>query len=300
MPLRINHEVIDDAVLEQEFSTIKTQFERMGGVSCCERDDEFRDMARDQVITRTLLGQQAEASQPDPSAEDVEAALKSMHEAHGGEQAFWFHMGVGPEQADLVKDRIRHSLKVDALVAEIGGDLEDPGDEILQAFHDDHRDHYRSREEVRASHILKSFARIEDRNGLFASLCEARRRILSGEDFDAVAREITDKPHDEIDLGWFGAGDLMEEFEWICLSMEVGEVSPVFASSRTFHLAQVTDRRPARLQPLEEVRGQVLADWQETTREDRVMARVSEWRQHAEIEDLDSEEGEAPEITPAP
>ena len=42
MPLVVNGQTIDDAVIEQEFSAIKAHYESLGSISCCERDDEFR------------------------------------------------------------------------------------------------------------------------------------------------------------------------------------------------------------------------------------------------------------------
>ena len=45
MPIIINGERIDEDVIGQEFSEIKGYHERVGRVSCCERDDEFRAQA---------------------------------------------------------------------------------------------------------------------------------------------------------------------------------------------------------------------------------------------------------------
>ena len=60
MALVINGQTIDDAVIDQEFSAIKAHYESMGSISCCERDDEFRGFARDNITFRALLTQEIE------------------------------------------------------------------------------------------------------------------------------------------------------------------------------------------------------------------------------------------------
>ena len=59
MPLIINGRPIDDSVLDAEFSQIKSYHERMSNVSCCERDSEFRQTARENVVGRVLLTEEA-------------------------------------------------------------------------------------------------------------------------------------------------------------------------------------------------------------------------------------------------
>ena len=60
MPLTINGQTISDELLEREFEGIKAHYERLGAMSCCERDDEFRGYARENVTARALINQEAE------------------------------------------------------------------------------------------------------------------------------------------------------------------------------------------------------------------------------------------------
>ena len=57
MPLVVNDQKIDDAIIDQEFSAIKAHYESMGSMSCCDRDEEFRGYARDNIVFRALLTQ---------------------------------------------------------------------------------------------------------------------------------------------------------------------------------------------------------------------------------------------------
>ena len=49
MPLTINSESIPEELLQEEFQAIKSHYENMGAMSCCERDPEFREYARENV-----------------------------------------------------------------------------------------------------------------------------------------------------------------------------------------------------------------------------------------------------------
>ena len=60
MALKVNDEVIDPSLLDQEFSSIKSYYESLAQVSCCERDDEFMGYAKENLIKRVLLAQEAE------------------------------------------------------------------------------------------------------------------------------------------------------------------------------------------------------------------------------------------------
>ena len=78
MPLVVNGQTIDDAVIEQEFSAIKAHYESLGSISCCERDDEFRGYARDNITFRALLTQEAQRTIAEPGAEEVTRAFDKL------------------------------------------------------------------------------------------------------------------------------------------------------------------------------------------------------------------------------
>ena len=55
----INGEKIEDSVIADEFESIKDHYQSMGEVVCCDRDEEFWEYARTNVINRTLLEQES-------------------------------------------------------------------------------------------------------------------------------------------------------------------------------------------------------------------------------------------------
>src|SRR4051812_47861359 len=116
MGLIINGQRVDDSLLSAEFAGIKSYHERQGNVSCCERDDEFRGYAKQNIIARVLLTQEALNTAPAPSAEEIEKAFEKLKEEHGGEKRFYVDIGATPDQADQIRNDISVNLRVEKMI----------------------------------------------------------------------------------------------------------------------------------------------------------------------------------------
>lgn len=285
MALVVNGERIDDAVLDGEFSGIKAYFESLGNVSCCERNDEFRGYARENVVARVLLAQEVARSHPPVPDDEVDAAIAKLKEEHGGEERFYAAVGAGPEQMAIVRRDVEVNLRVRAALEQLTASDPAPTDAQLRAYYEQHLDAYKTPEEVRASHILKAPTRGEQREAAYQTLRDVRGQLLAGADFDVLASEHSDKAQDHIDLGFFKRGELAEEFELVAFSMEVGELSPVFVSPFGFHLVKLTERKPAVPRPLEEIREAVREHLLQDRQQERTRQLVQELQARAVIED---------------
>ena len=85
MALIINGEEIDDEVVESEFRNVKGHYERTLQVACCERDPEFRGYAKDNIISRVLLNQEAHRRVPTVTEEEITERLNRLIEQAGGD-----------------------------------------------------------------------------------------------------------------------------------------------------------------------------------------------------------------------
>lgn len=283
--LKINGETIDDAILDAEFNAIKGYYERLGNVSCCERDPEFRAYARQNIISRVLLVQEA-CRRFDPLPDEaVEAELARVVQQHGGEPQFYAAIGAMPDQRDLIKADLETNLRVQKLIESQLGPLPDPSPAEVAQYYDQHPDLYMTIEEARASHVLKSPRRSEERRDAYDLLRHLRSEALAGADFDALAAQHTDKKEDPVDLGWFKRGELPDDFETIIFSMNPGEISPVFTSAFGLHLLKLTGRRPPVIKPLEEVRPEVIQQIQNDRRNEAAKTLVDQLQSTAVIED---------------
>jgi hypothetical protein len=294
MPILINGQRVDDAVVDAEFSNIKAYHESLGNVSCCERDPEFRATARQNIIARVLLAQEAaRAVEPTPEP-DVEAALGKLKEDYGGEQWFMARTGVTEETLPLVRRDLDIDLRVRRLVERLTDGEPAPTEEDLRRYYHEHQGSFMTDEEVRASHILKAGSGEKRLEG-YEDLRKVRKELLAGADFEKLAKAHSDKAEDSIDLGFFKRNELTPEFESVAFSMAVGEVSPVFTSSYGYHLIKLTDRKPSVPRPFEEVRGEVEQRWREDFRSEKARQLVDRLKAGAKIEELDAD-AEAAEV----
>jgi parvulin-like peptidyl-prolyl isomerase len=282
----INGQRVEDDVLNAEFSQIKSYFESLGNVSCCERDPEFRGYARDNVVARVLLAQEAQRSLPPTPDPEVDAALDRLKEEHGGEQRFLMMIGATPDQLDLVRRDLEADLRVRRMVDGLIATDSAPADAELRDYYDRHIDAYKTPEEVRASHILKA-SRGEQRHEAYEALRDLRRQLQQGADFDSLARTHSDKGDEHVDLGFFKRGELAEEFEVVAFSLEVGEISPVFATPFGYHLVKLTERKPATPKPFDEVRDAVREQVLAERKQAKMKQLVKELQDRAKIEEVE-------------
>ena len=73
---------------------------------------------------------------------------------------------------------------------------------------------------------------------------DIKRQIEEGGDFAALAREHSKCPSGQSggDLGEFGQGDMVPEFDKVVFSAEVGEVQGPVQTQFGYHLLEVTSR----------------------------------------------------------
>ena len=124
---------------------------------------------------------------------------------------------------------------------------EAPDDASLHAFYDAHADEFKAGERavLQTAKFPKS-ATAEDTALVRADLEDVRKMLVEkGENFEELAKTWSEDPSAERggDLGFFGKGDMVPEFESIAFSIPVGQVSPVFATPFGFHILRVEERK---------------------------------------------------------
>jgi peptidyl-prolyl cis-trans isomerase C len=90
--------------------------------------------------------------------------------------------------------------------------------------------------QARASHIL---VKTEDQAK------QILKRLADGEEFGKVARRFSSCPSGKNggDLGWFGKGMMVPEFEKVAFDEEVGRVVGPVKTQFGFHVIKVTGKK---------------------------------------------------------
>jgi peptidyl-prolyl cis-trans isomerase SurA len=100
--------------------------------------------------------------------------------------------------------------------------------------------------QTHARHILLNTTEVLDDTAAQQQLKAIRARILSGEDFAAVAKAISDDPQSALaggDLGWVGPGNFVPAFEAEMNKLQPNEISEPFRTQYGWHILQVLERR---------------------------------------------------------
>lgn len=141
--------------------------------------------------------------------------------------------------------------------------------------------------EVKARHILFTTgpdATPEQRQAAQQKAQEVARRAAGGADFAALAAETTEEPGGRErggDLGWFGRGRMVPQFEEPAFRLEPGQVSEVVESPFGYHVIKVEDRRQ---QPIGENRPQFRQQLLMERRQEAVMTYLDSLKAAAEVQ----------------
>ncbi|MEJ6404925.1 peptidylprolyl isomerase [Yoonia sp. 2307UL14-13] len=168
-----------------------------------------------------------------------------------------------PAGIELTLQNERRALMAGEVISDIAEAA--ATDEALQAAYDARFADAEEIPEFNASHLL-----VETEEEAAA----AKARIDDGQAFADVARDVSTGPTGPNggDLGWFGAGAMVPEFEETIKALEVGEVSEPFETQFGWHVATLNETRMQPQPTLEQLRPQLVSELQEAA----VTARLEE------------------------
>ena len=157
-------------------------------------------------------------------------------------------------------------------------------------------------EQVRASHILVKVDKPDDDAAALEKIRKIRERALAGEDFAALAAENSDCPSKARggDLGAFGHGQMVPEFDKAAFEQPVGEIGEVVKTQFGYHIVKVTEKIPPRVPTLEDFREDIV----ESIRAEAAMKAQREYveglRDAAKLEFVGDAVVSEPVAVPAP
>ena len=175
-----------------------------------------------------------------------------------------------PGRVDYAVQNERRSLMAGEVINDITNSA--TTEDAIRAAYDARYAESTPATEYNASHLL-----VETEEEALA----AKTRITDGEDFADVARDVSTGPTGPNggNLGWFGAGQMVPEFEATTIALSVGDVSDPVKTQFGWHVVTLLETRNQDIPTLDEVRQEISGEIQEAA----IQARLTELSEAAAV-----------------
>ncbi|MFD0769581.1 peptidylprolyl isomerase PrsA [Bacillus sp. CGMCC 1.60114] len=190
------------------------------------------------------------------SDEEVDKEFKKVKDQAGDNFKTFLESNRMKNEDDL-KKQIRSSLAIDKAVRNTVTEKD------IKA---------RYKPDIRASQILVNDEQTAN---------DIKKQLNSGASFEELAKQYSEDTASKAnggDLGYFGPGKMVPEFEEAAYKLNVGEISEPVKSSKGYHIIKLTDKKA--LKPYDEVKDSI----RKTIEEERVQDNT--WRQKVLTDEL--------------
>jgi len=232
-------------------------------VSEAEIEQSYRERNDKIKVQFAKLTEDKYRAEVNPSQQDVETFFKTNQARYSVPES--------KNLAILIGDQTRIA---DSLV---------PADADLLRLYNQNREQFRTKERVHAEHILlKTAGKPPADDAKIKAQAEALlKQIQAGANFEELARknsEDTGSAPKGGDLDWIERGQTLPEFEHAAFTLKPGQTSGLVKTEVGYHIVRVIAHEDARLNPFEQVKPQLDANW----KSDRVNDIVQAISDHAQ------------------
>ncbi|MEI2469509.1 peptidylprolyl isomerase [Peribacillus frigoritolerans] len=196
----------------------------------------------DLLITNKLVELEAEKAGIKIKNEEIQKEIDVMVESYGDEKSLKEQLEASGSSMDALKKDIVVYLQTKKLV--------EPRitvtDDEISTYFEDNKDTFAQAEQVEASHIL-----VEDEK----TAKKVAKELAAGGDFAKLAAEYstdTETADNGGSLGYFGKGDMVEEFEDVAFDLDINKVSDPVKTEYGYHIIKVTGKKEAKKANLED------------------------------------------------
>lgn len=217
----------------------------------------------DTLITGKVIEQEVKKENIQVTQEEIDEEKAAYAESYGGEEALKQTLETsGLTMADFEEDIESYLATKKLLEPRIKITEED-----MKAYFEENKDSFAQQEQVNASHIL-----VEDEE----TAKEVIGKLNDGGDFAELAAEYSiDESNKDAggDLGFFGKGDMAEEFEEMAFSLEPGKISDPVKTEYGYHVIKVAEKKEAKEAVYEDVKEEI----QNTLLETEMQTEYTAW-----------------------
>jgi parvulin-like peptidyl-prolyl isomerase len=275
----VNGEYVDDELIRIEAASLREELRAQNpSADDLETGIYAQNLARENLIQRTLLQTAARQDSTPIFVEDIENALEQYYARDSRHAKCML-----PRDEQTLRASIELDLRIERLTTRIAAKVARPKPGEIKDYYNQNKRSFWLPELVHAAHIVKNVDETRLESDALASITAIKELLAKGAKFEELADEVSDCPGRGGDLGFFPRGEMVEEFERVVFAMTPGEVSDIFRSSFGFHIVKLYERTPARVRPLNEVRAEIEKLLLEQKRREAVLSYVSDLRSRADI-----------------
>ena len=145
-------------------------------------------------------------------------------------------------------------------------------DQEVKDFFEANKNAFGENETVSASHILV---------GDLSKAEELYEKIQNGEDFATLAKENSTCPSSRNggDLGYFGRGQMVKEFEDMAFSLNVGDISKPVKTQFGYHLILLNDKKAEKPKSFDDVKEELKESLFAKKQQEAYVAKINSLRE---------------------
>ena len=192
-------------------------------------------------------------------------------------------------ETGTTETEMREQMAVRKMIMAKADALAKPTDEEIQKFYDENKEGFAQGETVTASHILIKLDPTDDeaaKSAKRARIEDLRKQALEGADFAELAKANSDCPSASAggDLGSFGKGQMVPEFEDAAFSQPTGSVGEVVETQFGYHIIKVTEHQEAKAIDFNEAKVRISDILFSQKQQDAVKEYVEGLRKQADVQ----------------
>lgn len=258
MSIKINDQIIPDWAIERQAEALFDNVAR--GMPGKPREIimiSALDLAKERLIDQTLMAQESRKRKYKVDSVELQQKIKLWMKQNGGKKAFTKINNPMIRNHDDLKRELSDQLRFNQLLEE-----ESQCEPVTEAealkYYDDRPELFRTEEQLSASHLLKMAKSEEEFSEALDAVKKLRARLQNGEDFTEIVRAESDDKGNDGNLGTFGKGKMVPEFEQAAYALEAGELSEPVRTQFGWHLIQLHEKIPEQITPFEEIKEKVV------------------------------------------
>ena len=280
-----------ESVTKGDFETFIAQMEMNARSRVpAERRNEIYRNALDRLVDLKLLTQEAKSRGVKGDEQEVASQIEGIRGRFPSEEEFKKALAAQNITPEKLREDLLTQTGVNKMMEAETSAAPPVTDADVKDFYDKNPEEFKTKEQVRASHILfKTEGEDEAAKKKTRATAEAvLKQAKGGKDFAALAKEhSTDGSASQGgDLGFFGKEQMVPEFSNAAFALQPGQISELVESQFGFHIIKVTERKAPEPVVLDTVAPQVKQYLTQQRQQERAQAFIKQLRTKAKIEVL--------------